>query len=323
MTSIEAMTKCWQRVLGRKPIRPQDDFFDLGGNCALAAQLVAEIQGRLGVELPLTAICRASTIESLTSWAPQAIDESRLIPLRAGDGLPVFMTHGIGSSVVELMPLVRSIQGNQPIYGLEARGNDGREDPSDSIEGMAQDCLALLRKVQPNGPCLLIGYSLGGLVTLEMARSLRSEQRRIALLTLLDSYPDRHALSFNQHARLAIRLAKQQISRSFLPIKKDSPKNLSNVVEGAAVSDALQRTKLAHYRALRAYRPRYYDGAVQFVTASKPTQFPSDPIPVWSPLIRELRVQSVEGDHSDMLRGQALALGAMLTGYIQEATDKR
>ncbi len=62
------------------------------------------------------------------------------------------MMHAIGSSVIDLVPLARQMQVRQPIYGMEAGGTDGREEPLDRIEEMGQFFPESVRKAQPGGP---------------------------------------------------------------------------------------------------------------------------------------------------------------------------
>ena len=47
---------------------------------------------------------------------------------------------------------------------------------------------------QPLGPYILIGYSFGALIALEMAPRLTEEGKQVALLTFVDTYPAIRAL---------------------------------------------------------------------------------------------------------------------------------
>ena len=91
----------------------------------------------------------------------------------------------------------------QPIYGMQARGIDGVDEPFDRIEDLAQFYLDAIKEIQPHGPYFLIGYSLGGLVTLEMAQRLRHEHEQVALLVVLWSYPYSGFISRGQRLRLS------------------------------------------------------------------------------------------------------------------------
>jgi len=321
-SNVEALQQIWQRVLQRSPIDVNDDFFDLGGNAWLAAELFTEINNQLGVDLAPTVVCKAATITALAAVLnmTQPCGPALLLKQGAAQAPPVFMLHGIGSSVVDLVPLVRRMPVDQPIYGLEALGNDGKPAPLDRLEDMAQSFVTAIREIQPHGPYFLIGYSLGGLVALEIAQQLKAKDQEIALLVMLDSYPDRRYLSFPQYARLLLQLAEKRVSGQTNPTAArkgrliqtaDSPPN--------SLVRALQRTKDAHYRALRSYRPRFYDGEVTFVRAALPSRFPADPVPVWSPLIHKLNVETVPGEHVSMLTTSVDPLASLLSTFARAA----
>lgn len=77
--------------------------------------------------------------------------------------------------------------------------------------------------------------------------------------------------------------------------------------------------KEAQYRALRQYRPPFYDGKIKFVRAAISEYFASDPIPVWLHLVKELEVETIPGRHLEMLTTQSGNLASVLTGYVEGA----
>ena len=126
-----------------------------------------------------------------------------ILPMKPGaEDPPIFVAHGMGNTVLELSGLVRKIVSRHPIYGMQARGLDGVDEPLATIEEMAEFHLEAIRRQQAHGPYFLIGYSLGGLVTLEIAQRLRAGGEKIALLALVDSYPDKSQISVTQRALL-------------------------------------------------------------------------------------------------------------------------
>jgi thioesterase domain-containing protein len=74
---------------------------------------------------------------------------------------------------------------DQPFYGLQAHGQDGRQAPS-KVEDMAADYIKEIRTIQPKGPYYLGGYSFGGMVVFEVAQQLHKQGQEVALLALLD-----------------------------------------------------------------------------------------------------------------------------------------
>jgi thioesterase domain-containing protein len=327
-STIEILTSIWQRLFECKSIRADEDFFDLGGNASLAVRLSSEIEAKFGQTLFPAAIGAAPTITALAALLQMRRVQGPLVQLNPGtEGPTIFMTHGIGSSVIDLVPIARKMQLSQPIFGMEASGNYVGEEPLDRVEDMAQFFLAALRQMQPHGPYFLIGYSLGGLVTLEMARRLQAEREKVALLAMLDSYPDRHQLSFAQHARLAFQLAKLRLTNK-QPGEHPSGSGVGHQIPGKrsipaeaneTIFIAMQRAKEAQYRALRNYRPRFYDGKVKFVRAAVISYFPPDPAPIWSPLVKELEVETVPGDHVGMLTTHVETSASVVARYVRQA----
>ena len=67
------------------------------------------------------------------------------------------------------------------------RGLDGKPIARTSVEAIAAYYLEEMRKVQPQGPYLLGGYSFGGVAAYEIARRLRAAGEEVAFLVLFDA----------------------------------------------------------------------------------------------------------------------------------------
>jgi amino acid adenylation domain-containing protein len=61
----ELIAQIWTEVLGVESVGRRDNFFHLGGHSLLAARVLARIQEMLGPQLPLRALFRAPTVETL------------------------------------------------------------------------------------------------------------------------------------------------------------------------------------------------------------------------------------------------------------------
>ena len=159
------------------------------------SRLFAEIANAFGRDFSPVTICAAPTIETLAGLLeePKPPRIPPLLPLKAGaENPPVFITHGLGGDALGLSDLVgKNRLLRHPIYGMQARGIDGIAEPLSSIEERAQFYLDAIQQLQPHGPYFLIGYSLGGMVMLGIWPNVLSAGReKIALLTLVDTYPD-------------------------------------------------------------------------------------------------------------------------------------
>lgn len=325
-SSVETLQQIWQRVFRHSPIGMNQDFFDLGGDAWLAAELLSQISNQCAADLPGTILCNAPTIAALAAAIehPRPGGPSILLKQGARKSTPIFLLHGVGSSVVDLVPLVRRMQVDLPIYGLEAKGNDSHEAPLDRIEDIAQSFLAAIREIQPHGPYFLVGYSLGGLIALEIAQQMKTKSEEIGMLVMVDSYPDHRFLSFPQQVRLILQRAKNRVTgRKNTPSVRKRPLIQDGDGRRNSLVQALERTRDANYRALRNYRPRFYQGDVKFVRAAIPSRFPADPVPVWSPLIRRLEVETIPGEHVTMLTTSVGPLAALLDKYLREVPAER
>jgi thioesterase domain-containing protein/acyl carrier protein len=319
---IEILTPIWQRVLQQSSIGVNDNFFDLGGDSSLALQLFTEVSQVCGRELPPVMIYQAPTIADLAALLEQPTTPRfpALVPLKGGaDKPPVFLAHGLGGSVMDFFQPVRYIQSEHPIYGLQARGIDGVDEPLDSIEAMAQFHIDAIRELQPHGPYFLIGYSLGGLVALEMAQRLSSNGERVALLAMLDAYPYIRFMALKQQ----IRLIAHQVRRGLSNLRSIGVSSLYQPPAGVSLTPAMQHVRERGYLALTRYRPRLYGGKIKFVRAAITSGFPDDPVAVWSTLAGKFEVETVPGDHLGIIATHFEDLASALTRYLNEVDAER
>ena len=247
---IDQLIPIWQKLLGRAPIGIHDNFFALGGTGAIAHELFSEAAQVSSQKLPPVVIFIAPTIASMAQLLEHP-DQAALPPaiqLKEGGGQPpIFMTHGLGSSVLDLSTLAQHIVTDRPIYGLQARGTEGTVPPCETVEEMAAYSLEAIRRIQPHGPYTLIGYSFGGLVLMEIAHRLRAQGETVAMLAMVDTYPSKRAMRALPLARLAATLAKRQVLRKF-GLLKDHYRPVP--------TPHVQRQKDMSYMALSRYQPR-------------------------------------------------------------------
>ncbi|MEA5570288.1 amino acid adenylation domain-containing protein [Calothrix sp. UHCC 0171] len=191
-SQLEAqLAEIWQELLGIEAIGIHDNFFELGGSSLLAVRMLAQIEHRCKQKLPLTTFLQATTIAELADIL-QKEDHSELwstlVPIQPnGKKPPLFFIHGADGNVLVFQHLVKYLDSEQPIYGLQAHILDGKKDIRQRIEDIATEYIQYIRNVQPQGPYNLCGYSVGGVIIFEMAQQLLAQGEDVGLLALLDT----------------------------------------------------------------------------------------------------------------------------------------
>jgi enterobactin synthetase component F len=187
------LAELWKETFGLDKVSVHDNFFALGGDSLSAVNMVAELSGRYSIELPVSALFQDPTIANLARSIDGAETPdmfSTILPLRQGNGAPaLFCIHPVAGMSWGYAGLTRYLAPAQSIYGLQSIGLV--DSMPLSIEAMAVRYVEEMRRVQPHGPYMLVGWSLGGLVAHEIAAHLCRNGEKVRLLGLLDSYPFR------------------------------------------------------------------------------------------------------------------------------------
>ena len=210
------LTEIWENILGIHPIGITDNFFDLGGHSLLAVRLFSYIEKIAGKNLPLSILLQAPTIEQLANIVEQercskpgiaatpradvksetSIPWSSLVAIQPnGSKPPFFCVHGLGGEVLRFRELALHLGSDQPFYGLQPQGLDGKQLPYTRIEDMATHYIQQIQTIQPHEPYFIGGYSSGGIIAYEMARQLLMQGKKVALLVLFDTYGSRKSES--------------------------------------------------------------------------------------------------------------------------------
>jgi acetoacetyl-CoA synthetase len=322
------LTGLWEDLFGFSPIGPQDDFFELGGNSLHAARLVAKIRTLTGRDLPIESLLYAPTIEQLAVRMGDAVSSSTLVILREGNReRPLFFAHSMSGTVMELWALARVLDCPCAIYGIQGRGLRKDEAPGSRLEDMAAGYVEQIRSVQPHGPYALAGFSMGGLIALEIAQQLLQCGEKVELLALLDTQLDEQCLMIqdwflHQLRRIALELReirarswRQRVSYLFekaghladrLRVVAGKPPKRGGIGEqalrGVLTLPPRHRKVILGLRvAMAAYRPKPYPGKVAFFHAAIPNPRWPDSLRVWKGVCREMEVVEVPAGHSDLI----------------------
>jgi acyl carrier protein len=208
----EILLRLWRDVLKRQDIGCDDDFFLCGGDSLSAVDLLYRIEEELQYQLPLTILADASTVSRLESRlfasaeAPlqrehlptqhkPAENTRTLGPLNnirihaAGSRRPLFAVCGLYGHALRLLPVLRSLEADQPCYALQPPGMDWNSVGCATLPQIAAHYVSEVKAKQPQGPYRLLGTSFGGLVVFEMALQLQRMGESTEYLLMVDTDP--------------------------------------------------------------------------------------------------------------------------------------
>jgi amino acid adenylation domain-containing protein len=184
------LIQIWERILGIQPIGISDNFFDLGGHSLIALQLFAQIEQTWQKRLSWSILFESATVAEIADIIRHEVDSttrSPLVLLKSGQNQsPLFCVHAIGGTLFNYYDLVRRLGEKRPIYGLQAQGIDGTQQPLDRVEDIASYFISTIQTIQPHGPYFLVGHSFGGIVAFEMARQIAERGERVDFLGIVD-----------------------------------------------------------------------------------------------------------------------------------------
>jgi non-ribosomal peptide synthetase component F/thioesterase domain-containing protein len=276
-TPAEArIAQIWSEVLGPRYIGVHDDFFQIGGHSLLALRLADRLR-TLGVDIPVSMLFRYRTVAALADWfgelglrdAPATTRPTGPVHrLQVGAvAPPLVLLHGAGGTALSYSGLISALP-DRTVYAIESG------DVVEDLPTMASRYLAAVTEVV-GVPAVLAGWSMGGVVALEMACQLGDDVAEPPTVVMIDSY----LADDTAHADPDAWLVDSFLAGLCREIGQDGPEPFVGTPEerlrAGAVRSGLDETALrrryAIYRkdmlALRDYRPGHYRGPVHLVHA--------------------------------------------------------
>ena len=311
----------WQPVVRLNQLGIHDNFFEVGGDSIRGAVLINSLQKLIGEHIHVITIFEAPTVAQMAEYLcrhyPSAVNRicgmdlpageavshevSPLVELQHGDGRrPLFFVHPAGGNVFCYSDLARELGPEQSFYGLQSFGVTNGDAPPNEMSAIAARYLAELRRVQPEGPYLLGGWSMGGLVAYEMAQQLQLAGQEVELLALLDSHP---ASAWGQSTELD----DEELLRQFKSDMNALP-GAEEVQLESEQFDRLFQVFRANVQAMMRYQPQRYPGRITFFRPSdRMAEVSIDPLDEWRNLAGDgVEVHVVPGDHYTMLKEPAV-----------------
>lgn len=169
----------WQELLAC-PVQRDSDFFQSGGDSLIATRMVARLN-RSGIAgAALAALFAQPRLADFcaTLGAPAAQAQELLLLASGQQPQQAFVFHAADGELAAYLPLASAL--DCQVYGLRATDISA----VDSLEQLAGAYVAALRRQQPEGPYLLLGWSYGAFLAAAAAARLHADGAALQLVLL-------------------------------------------------------------------------------------------------------------------------------------------
>ncbi|WP_074849938.1 non-ribosomal peptide synthetase [Gordonia westfalica] len=357
------VAECMSEVTGVPVTSAVQGFFDVGGTSLSAVRLVAELRRRTGIPVEVAWVFAGPTARDLGArlaahLEPRASDAGNgdvVVPLRReGSRNPVFCVHpadGLAWLFGGLAPYLD----DRPVYGLQDPYVVAGDLPDATVHDLAVRYVDEIRRIAPDGPYHLLGWSIGGLIAQEMAVELRVRGEEVGFLGLLDSFPAddvEPASTWTDDGDMSVDIDARALAAELLGgwrevidpdelADPDDPASVAPEAIAAAIRDKvtglglldaesfdrmLQRMTSSGERTV-AHRPRRYDGdTMLIVAADSEADGPVDVAPDrWAPYLGgDITRIDVDTDHLGIVGSEALSeFGPRIDAALSDAESRR
>ncbi len=338
------LSAIWKDALHLQHLSIDDNFFELGGHSLIAVRVMKLIEEKSKHRLPVTALFEAPTIEKLSLMLDR--DEKKdtwksLVQIKPGNKPPLYIVHGSGLTVLIFHELAMGLDPDQPVFGLQARGLNGIDEPFDNMEEIAAYYVREILEQNPHGPYNLAGYSFGGIVAFEMAKQLKTMGREVNMLAIFDTNADHSPQLGDWTLKMGRKFRRQFpkfrfILRSFKKYPAETiayqisflkNKFIHTLISAGIVKkkdsteehlDFSDKINYKHNIAFEKYKLEPYDGSIDLFRVKSRMYFLDDPVYLgWKPYaLQGINIHEISGDHKTFLLAPNVKELSRLLGQI-------
>ncbi|MFF1792682.1 amino acid adenylation domain-containing protein [Kitasatospora sp. NPDC058263] len=194
------MAEHWRALLGVEGLGLEHDFFECGGSSIKLIELIHGLQGEFNIRIPVSQLFKVTTLHGMARTL------EHIITGRLEGAQPYLWFNQEQQQTIFCFPpagghglVYRQFAAHLPEYRMVAFNYVAGDD---KVTRYAD----LIDTIQPDGPCALLGYSLGGNLAFEVAKELERRGRAVPNVVIMDSHRipesftlgDEHVQAFEQ-----------------------------------------------------------------------------------------------------------------------------
>ncbi|MGH2364062.1 MAG: thioesterase domain-containing protein [Chloroflexota bacterium] len=300
----------------------ETSFFDYGGHSLLAVRMLTAVERWHGGRASLASFIQAPTIAELATLL-RSMQQANHIPAALPVRTPakrdtaactLFLTTAGYGTLMSLRSLAQQLPSETVCWTLQPPGAGDEPWPFNTLKELAAEYVTAMRRIQPEGPYALLGYSIGGLTAFEVAQQLLAQGEEVAFLGLLDTlFP----VAMRQQAAVQAALGSLARAGRRTTHRHVMPRKLEQRL--------LDASAMAQLHAAASYRPCPFPGRLTLFAASSLAAPHAIQVDQWRKLalggIDEIRVA---GRHDSMLRRPHVSdLAHVVQRQLDEALASR
>ena len=183
--------KVWEKNLGQKLIGVKDSFQKNGGSEFEWKKVEEELNSRYdffkGIQISDTIQDITDKVHNHKNGLELEIKPiKRVIPIKtSGSKSPVFCIHSEFFYETVYSLLTRHLPAEYPVYGILSVSPElVKESVPKNIEEIASLCLAEILMIKPSGPYRILSYSIGNVISFELAKQLMLAGEQVNLIMI-------------------------------------------------------------------------------------------------------------------------------------------
>jgi amino acid adenylation domain-containing protein len=329
---------CWRTLLNRPDIGLDHDFFLAGGHSLLAMRMLAEMNKKLSLKIPVSHLVEAPTARKFAELVMQTKDAPAryLVSMQPEGSLPpIYLIHHLLGDVLIYRSVAREFAPHRPVFGIQPPVDLIDRSQQCSLQALASDYVAEILKRQTAGPIHLAGFSSGSIIAFEMARQLDNLGIEVGMLALIDGEVQAEGPPMPAAVKYAKMVMRKLCKIAFKLEDElaDGPKQfvmkrlrhlwLHSRVR--ALENSASKGEITMEQALllaeRAYKAERYAGSVLLIRFhDEAWEYGPDPLMGWSGLVEGgIEVVDLEGGH---ITGMSPVGAPTMVAVLRNAIDK-
>ncbi|MFO7612654.1 MAG: AMP-binding protein [Clostridia bacterium] len=344
------LRRIWIRNLKISKIGIDDNFSGLGGDSLNGAAILAEIESKMSVQVPVSLLFGEGTIRAVDDYINACKTRIRkfrfLVPVKeSGTKKPLICIHsGIGDATTYRY-IGQFMESDRPVYGLRFDSHREKWPYPLDFDYIGRIYADEIKQLDPEGPYFLCGNCWGGVLAFRIASVLKDDGCRIGMLAMFDSaarirdkYDQKNRRSLLNRLARTFRESVDQlrgkkfttrvamIAKKTLSIFKMLRTTVSQRIYRFGGKHGIKflmrltgKTGALGY-AYQKYKPEPYCGKIHYFKAMKGRSTLADSQEYWSKKADELLLIEMNCHHNDIVVGDfGRILTEKMVGIMKES----